>query len=79
MKVVQKNEERWSVCLKNGEKILSLRWYKISLWSTEIQMHVQQGMESIFVFSFSKNVFYPSQSFLCLDSSPFFVEILIIY
>ena len=28
--------------MKNGEKCWSSRWYKISLWSTEIQIHLGQ-------------------------------------
>ena len=37
-------------------------------------MHVQQGIQTTFVFSFSKNVFYPNQTFLCLDLSLFFLR-----
>ena len=34
------------MCLENGEKFWSSRWYKISLWSTEMQMHLGQGRNS---------------------------------
>ena len=39
---------------ENGEKFWSSRWYKISLWSAKIQMHLGQGRSSH--GSCSKNV-----------------------
>ena len=48
-------------------KFWSSRWYKISLWSTEIQMHARQDIQTTLVFSFSINVFYSNQTFLRLD------------
>ena len=34
------------MCLENGEKFLSSKWYKISPWSAEIQMYLGQGRSS---------------------------------
>ena len=50
------------MCFKNGEKFWSSRWYKISLWSTEIQMTF---------FFFADYFFYPNQTFLCINFSQF--------
>ena len=36
-----------------------------------MQMHVRQGIETTVVFSFSKNVFYPNQTFFPLDFTLF--------
>ena len=40
-------------------------------YQAELQMHVWQGIQTTFVFSFSNNVCYPNQTFLCLDFSLF--------
>ena len=32
-------------------------------------MHLRQGIQATFVFFFSENVFYPTQSFFCLEFS----------
>ena len=40
-------------------------------WSTEIQIHVRQGIQTTFVFSFSKNIVYPNLTFFSLDFSLF--------
>ena len=34
-------------------------------------MHVRQGIQATFVFFFSKNAFYPNQTFLCLYFSQY--------
>ena len=34
-------------------------------------MHLGQGMQSTFTFSFSENVFHPNQILLCIDLSLF--------
>ena len=46
--IVQKTKTLYSdQCVwKNGEKFWSSRWYKISPWSAEIQMHLGQGKNS---------------------------------
>ena len=41
-----KNTLYQSACLKSGEKFWSSRWYKIRFWSTETQMHIQQGIQT---------------------------------
>ena len=37
-------------------------------------MHVRQGIQTAFVFSFSKNVFYSNQTFFRLDFGLFFLR-----
>ena len=48
--------------------------YKITLRSTEIQIPLRQGIQATFVFSLSKHVFNPNQTFLRLGFSLFSVR-----